>query len=139
MVAQAPTPTIQQEGRGARSGGAPKPLLVKTQQSASTLDEQRLRDELRKMLREELVAMSRQPDPAAGPGPDELLDAIGEKSFLRQRGSTHEDQLVSMPGDVFSLMCVSPATSQAFAYGLAVFAAKLFFYSVILFDICKSE
>ena len=111
-----------------------EPILCKTQQSASTLDE-RLRDELRKMLREELDVTSRQPNPAARPG--ELLDAIGEKSLYRRRGSVHEDQLVSMPGDVFSLMCVSPAKSQAFAYGLAVFAAKLFFYSVILFDICK--
>ncbi len=98
-------------------------LLILRQEQQQSMQQMEVR--LRQLLKNE--------NPNTNPSASTYRDATALTE--RSPGMAADDQSYTMVEDVYSMMCVSPAKSQSFAFATAIFLVKILFYSLILSSI----
>lgn len=105
-------------------------VLRQEQQQSMQQMEGRLRQLLLK-IKNENESENPTPNPDTKPSASNNATALTERSPYMAA----DDQYYNMVEDVYSMMCVSPARSQSFAFATAIFLVKILFYSLILSSI----
>lgn len=103
-------------------------LRQEQQQSMQQMEERLLRQLLLKIKNEN-------ENPTTNPNTKPSASSDATALTERSPGMAADDQYYSLVEDVYSMMCVSPARSQSFAFATAIFLVKILFYSLILSSI----
>ena len=114
----------------------PSPSSPKAIEDRLRIEQQRLINEMEQRLLHELTkSTSNNPTQSS----IEAIKVNGSADYLTRYIGAEEDgeqtTYFSMPGDIFSMLCISGVMSRPFLYAIFILLAKLFFYMVILFDI----
>ena len=114
------------------------PLSLKGIEDRLRSEQQRLINEMEQRLLHELTKISTNNNPANS----SVIQAIkinGSGDYLTRyiEGEEDGEQITyfSMPGDIFSMLCISDLMSRPFMYAMFILSTKLFFYTVILWEI----
>ena len=115
------------------------PLSLENIEDRLRSEQQRLINEMEQRLLHELTKSTINNSTTTNSSVIQAIKVNGSGDYLTRYIEGDEDgeqtTYFSMPGDIFSMLCISDLISRPFMYAMVILLTKLFFYTVILWDI----